>query len=98
MYIENYKALLSCIITPNKPNVDYAIKMLTGRDVSHQYKDKWQQTDIKLTDLLTNEVIIFKSQKEVNDYLGVKYGTVAKYLNSGQIYKKRYLFERVDTQ
>lgn len=94
--LNNHLALLGCILSVESPSVDKIIKELTGQDVSLKYKEKWQRKGIRLTDTLTGEVIPFKSQSEVNRYLGIKEGTVCHYMNKGKIYKGRYLFERVD--
>jgi excinuclease UvrABC nuclease subunit len=46
---------------------------------------------VKINDISTNEVKIFRSNVQAGKYLGVSEGTIRNYKKSGRIYKGKYL-------
>ena len=46
---------------------------------------------VKINDISTSDVIIFRSNVQVRKYLGVNERTISNYKKSGNIFKDKYL-------
>lgn len=92
-YIYNYLALTACLISDKPIDTNYAIKRVTGQDVSDKVISHSKTRRIIIIDTLTNQKIEFESQGAASKYLGVNRNTTGIYVKSGKIYKERYYFK-----
>ncbi len=84
MYIENYQALLACILN-KRMSVDKAVYIMTGQqNRTHSNKKQFKVIDTKLDKEYIGEA------KEVCDAIQECCCNVYKYAIEGSLYKNRY--------
>lgn len=102
MYTENYIALLACIVSKKEITGDSAIRMVLG-DRSFGWKNgkdgnvKHQNSKaVEVHDTVEDKVYKFASGVEAAEFIGMHKRSVSIYTKTGNLYKKRYLFKRLD--
>ncbi|CEK35432.1 hypothetical protein UMC2_23881 [[Clostridium] sordellii] len=90
--IENYIALLSCILNP-KLTPAMALKRIGIEDDNkNKYNGKSKFRKIKVIDTLTNKELIFDSVYEAEKYTGINKVNIYVYIKRDILGKKRYKF------
>ena len=111
LYMDNYKALLACIIS--EISIDKAVRMITLQKIGNRgaggginlakkttrpYKKRKRcyVVETYAYDTLENKVTKFRSQREAAIAIGVSRPTISKNTDKGTLVKKRYKFTSQD--
>ena len=107
-YIENYMALLACITSEKFLSANSAIRQITLENVDTKNVRTTKRTGhvrkvnskkaikIIVIDTLENKEHEFKSIAAAERSLKVNKGTIAQYTKANRIYKKRYIFKKIE--
>ena len=111
LYMDNYKALLACIIS--EISIDKAVRMITLQKIGNRgvggginlakkttrpYKKRKRcyVVETYAYDTLENKVTKFRSQREAAIAIGVSRPTISTNTDKGTLVKKRYKFTSQD--
>ncbi|MDB8790654.1 NUMOD1 domain-containing DNA-binding protein [Romboutsia sp. 1001216sp1] len=107
-YIENYMALLACITSEKFLSANSAIRQITlenvdvknvrtkNREINCKRMSSKKAIKIIVIDTLENKEHEFKSIAAAERSLKVNKGTIAQYTKANRIYKKRYIFKKIE--
>lgn len=109
LYMDNYKALLACILS--EISVDKAVRIValqkvgnkgSGGGIDLANKEKYKKHKRRyvvgtyVLDTVEDKVIKFRSSSEASRVLGITRPTISKSIDKGNVVKKRYIFTSYD--
>ena len=107
-YIENYMALLACITSEKFLSANSAIRLITLENVDTKNVRTVKSTEhirkinskkaikIIVIDTLKNKESKFNSIAEAGRFMKVNKSTISQYIRANRIYKKRYIFKKIE--